>query len=243
MTTSTVLQHQTTAYHYGSLSKKSPNMFAGWQERHVILSVDMFLYYNPGKSEGGEAGPMKGFILLKDILDVQSVEEDQLSIVVKGREFLWKAQDPASRDKWMSRLKYAVAVISSSDPQIISVLTIDKLWSDKLLGISLKERRVVAISWEHAKTQGWKLGDVCIKVDNAHVVDQADAVEKLSAARSQTLPFKVVIMRYDDSQMEGALEAPQEEVAKERDHVAEQAAEPTEGEDKQIDPLAGQNEM
>lgn len=47
---------------------------------------------------------------------------------------------------------------------------------------------------------GWRLGDVVVKVNNHHVTDQADAVEKLRIARSQPLPIKVCVMRYTGGQ-------------------------------------------
>lgn len=248
MTTSTILQQQTSAYHYGTLSKKSPSAFAGWQKRHCILAVDMFLYYLPPKADNLEAGPMKGFILLKDILDVKNdSDNNSISIVVKGREFLFKAVDKASCQKWMEKLRFAVAVINSQDPQVISEILIDKLWSTQLLGISLKDRRVVGINWDGAKAQGWRLGDVAIKVNDKHVVDQADAVEKLRQARSQPLPFKVVIMRYDaqnDPRFAGETSAPAGPLVEERgENDSGGQNDVADPDDATIDVTAGNEEM
>jgi len=175
-------------------------MVAGWQKRHCILAVDMFLYYAPPKTDALEAGPMKGFIMLRDILDVKCESSScQISIVVKGREFLFQAVDKASCDKWMEKLRFAVAVINDQDPRTTQEIVIDKLWSSNLLGISLKDRRVVGINWDGAKAQGWRLGDVVIAINDpkAHVLDQAAAVERLRECRSVELPFKVYIKRYD----------------------------------------------
>lgn len=194
---STVLQQQTSAYKYGVLQKKSPSKLAGWQRRYCILAVDMLLYYTPPKAEGAECGPMKGFVILKDVLDVTCEGDCKIALAVKGRAFQWKASSREIRDEWYKKLTRAIAVINCQDPQITKELCIDQLWSNELLGISLKDRRVVSINWDGARTHGWQLGDVCIKVGDETVTTQNAAVEQLRHVRTNGCPFNVTVMRYD----------------------------------------------
>eukprot|EP00397_Hematodinium_sp_SG-2012_P051190 GEMP01059862.1.p1 GENE.GEMP01059862.1~~GEMP01059862.1.p1 ORF type:complete len:255 (+),score=88.35 GEMP01059862.1:486-1250(+) len=250
--TSTVQQQHTSAYKYGILHKKSPSSFVGWQRRHCILAVDMLLYYVPSKYEGGEAGAMKGFIMLKDVLDVQGEGDTKITLSVKGRAFLWKGSSPEIRDSWLHSLQRAVAIINCQDPQITKEVVVTSLWSGELLGISLKERRVVSINWDGARSHGWQLGDVCIKVNDARVVDQAEAVEKLRHIRKAALPFTVMVMRYDHTSEEVKVSVkPSVDVAEDTPRGASKKPAPADGDDGEpdadgdgvIDPEEGQEKM
>lgn len=260
-TTSTLLQQQTSAYKYGILEKKSPSVLARWQARHVILAVDMFLYYAPPKTEGQDCGVMKGFVILKDVLDVNEEGDRKLTVSVKGRMFLWRAPTPEMRDNWCKALRVACAIINCSEPQITLKLNIDKLWQNELLGISLKDRRVVSINWDGARLHGWKLGDLCTQVGDKVVNTPGEAVDALRDVRKTFLaegtPFEVNIMRYNPTSEQEAntgsaafqpsvhvtnqapIEAEENEAASQDDHKEEkedadheETIDPEEGHDK-----------
>jgi len=253
MATSTVLQQQTAAYNYGILQKKSPSVFAGHQQRLVINLVDMLVYHSPPKTEGGEAGAMKGFVMHRDILDINKDEDStNIGIVVKGREYNFKAVDKASQDLWYRKLKFAQSVINDEEPQQEVKIKQDSLWGGNLLGISIKNCRVVGLNWDYAKTtQGWRLGDRVVAVNDIPITDQNHAVQKLREVREQPLPFYVTVKRFSGegavaNHDAGATGLPEpSQVIKEHAKGESKGADPDEADadDCQVDVDAGKDTM
>eukprot|EP00397_Hematodinium_sp_SG-2012_P035671 GEMP01038396.1.p1 GENE.GEMP01038396.1~~GEMP01038396.1.p1 ORF type:complete len:247 (+),score=51.44 GEMP01038396.1:183-923(+) len=190
----TLQLHQTSAHKYGALQKKSPSAFAGWQRRHCVLLVDRLLYFAPSKSGGGEAGELKGAILLNETEGIHGRGDTVIIISHARRAYVWKAASADDRYTWLECLQRARAIALRKEPQITKELLVSHLAPNDLVGISLLKGQVAAINYPIALAHGWQLGDVVVKVGSWDIADQKAA---MGALKNSKPPFTVVVKRYD----------------------------------------------
>lgn len=81
----------------GVLSKKSPKPLGGWQKRFFRVVEGKVIVY----SEKENDKKPKGHIQISQISKAISVEKKVLSFSLEGRDFVLKAEDEASKDKWI----------------------------------------------------------------------------------------------------------------------------------------------
>ena len=83
------------------LEKKARNLFSGWQKRYFVLLEGKIIIYTESK----ESKIVKGYISIKQISDIKSLEENSFSIDTEGRTFLLKADNQNIKNDWLEKIK------------------------------------------------------------------------------------------------------------------------------------------
>ena len=83
------------------LEKKARNLFSGWQKRYFVLLEGKIIIYTESK----ESKIVKGYISIKQISDIKSLEENSFSIDTEGRTFLLKADNQNVKNDWLEKIK------------------------------------------------------------------------------------------------------------------------------------------
>ena len=94
---------------FGYLLKKSPSIFAGWQNRYFILQNNKLKYF---LSSSTDAGPRGVICFDKVHTTVEEVNKDEFKfdITIKGltRVFNLKAPDKKAYDMWIKELNAVI---------------------------------------------------------------------------------------------------------------------------------------
>ena len=86
------------------LEKKARNVFAGWQNRYFIILEGKLIIYTESK----ESKLVKGYMPIKKISDVKSLEKNIFSIDIEGRKYMLRAENENIKDKWIQIIKNSI---------------------------------------------------------------------------------------------------------------------------------------
>ena len=90
----------------GYLEKKARNLFAGWQKRYFIIIEGKLIIYTESK----ESKLVKGYIPIKQIADIKSLQENTFSIDVEGRKIILRAENENIKNKWIETIKNSFVI-------------------------------------------------------------------------------------------------------------------------------------
>ena len=85
------------------LEKKGRNIFSGWQKRYFVLLECKLIIYTESK----ESKQVKGYISVKQIYNIKSLEKNTFSFQAEGRTFLLRAENQEIKNNWIEKIKYA----------------------------------------------------------------------------------------------------------------------------------------
>ena len=91
----------------GYLEKKARNIFSGWQKRYFIFLENKIIIYTESK----ESKQVKGYISIKQISSIKSLEVNTFSIEAEGRTFLLRAENQDIKNNWIEKIKSAFAFV------------------------------------------------------------------------------------------------------------------------------------
>ena len=115
----------------GYLEKKARNIFAGWQKRYFRCLEGKIIIYTESK----ESKQLKGYIQIKKIIDIKSIDTKSFSLETDEREYLFKAPDENVKNKWIEVITYLMDFMS----QIVSKETDSSLDINKSVDIIKKK--------------------------------------------------------------------------------------------------------
>ena len=100
--------------HEGTLLKKSPSMFGGWQKRHVKLFNNGLAYYS---DKGTGDSPESGLLGFLHVDGIESVEDAGGAITVRAfcqkrgprRPYEFKSEHADPLDDWVKALRDLIA--------------------------------------------------------------------------------------------------------------------------------------
>ena len=90
------------------LEKKARNIFAGWQKRYFRILEGKILIYTESK----ESKQLKGFIQIKKIVYIKSIDSKSFAFEEGGRQYLLKAESEELKKKWIEAIKYLMDLLS-----------------------------------------------------------------------------------------------------------------------------------
>ena len=93
------------------LEKKARNIFSGWQTRYFVFLEGKIIIYTESK----ESKQVKGYILIKQISDIKSTEENTFLIETENRTFQLKAENEDIKESWIEKIKNAIANIKKGE--------------------------------------------------------------------------------------------------------------------------------
>ena len=88
----------------GYLEKKARNIFAGWQKRYFRCLEGKIIIYTESK----ESKQIKGYIQIKTIFNLKSIDEKTFSFEGDDREYLLRAENEGIKNKWIEAITFLV---------------------------------------------------------------------------------------------------------------------------------------
>ena len=82
------------------LEKKARNLFSGWQKRYFRCIEGKIIIYTDTK----ESKQVKGYLQIKKIIEVKSVDSKSFSIESDERQYTLKADNEALKNKWIQTI-------------------------------------------------------------------------------------------------------------------------------------------
>ena len=92
----------------GYLEKKGRNIFAGWQKRYFRCLEGKIIIYTESK----ESKQLKDYIQIKAIFNIKSIDTKTFSFEEDDREFLLRAENEGSKNKWIEAITYLIDKIN-----------------------------------------------------------------------------------------------------------------------------------
>ena len=89
------------------LSKKGRNIFVGWQKRYFVCLEGKIIIYTESK----ENKNVKGFIQIKRISNLKSIDNKTFSIEMDERTYTLRADNKEIKDNWMAKIKYCFTLV------------------------------------------------------------------------------------------------------------------------------------
>ena len=107
----------------GYLEKKGRNIFAGWQKRYFRCLEGKILIYTESK----ESKLIKGFVQIKKIAYIKSLDTKSFIFETGDREYTLKAETEALKKKWIEVLEYLMEFLNQKLPtEMDSTLDVNK---------------------------------------------------------------------------------------------------------------------
>ena len=148
----------------GYLEKKARNIFSGWQKRYFIFLENKIIIYTESK----ESKQVKGYISIKQISSIKSLEGNTFSIEAEGRTFLLRAENQDIKNNWIEKIKSAFAFVKKGSLNDNST----SLESKKLFDIKSKNEGKAKIN-----SISIKLGNLAKKY--GYILNKEDNESKL----------------------------------------------------------------
>ena len=92
----------------GYLEKKARNFFAGWQKRYFHCLEGKIIIYTESK----ESKQIKGYINIKKIAYIKSIDEKSFLFETDNREYLLKAENESLKNKWIETITFLMDYLS-----------------------------------------------------------------------------------------------------------------------------------
>ena len=89
------------------LEKKGRNIFSGWQKRYFVLLEWKLIIYTESK----ESKLVKGYISIKQISNIKSLEKNTFSFEAEGRTFLLRAENQDIKNNWIEKIKHSFTFV------------------------------------------------------------------------------------------------------------------------------------
>ena len=89
------------------LEKKGRNIFVGWQRRYFVCLEGKIIIYTESK----ENKHVKGFIQIKKISNLKSIDNKSFSIEMDGRTFVLRADNAEIKNNWMEKIRYCFTFV------------------------------------------------------------------------------------------------------------------------------------
>ena len=86
----------------GYLEKKARNFFAGWQKRYFRCLEGKIIIYTESK----ESKQLKGYIQIKKIAYIKSIDAKSFIFETDNREYLLKAENEGLKNKWIQVITF-----------------------------------------------------------------------------------------------------------------------------------------
>ena len=107
----------------GFLEKKGRNIFAGWQKRYFRCLEGKIIIYTESK----ESKELKGFIQIKKIAYIKSLDTKSFIFETGDREYTLKAENETLKNKWIEVISYLMEIINQKGAkELDSTLDINK---------------------------------------------------------------------------------------------------------------------
>ena len=126
------------------LELKSRNMFKGWMKKYFVCLEEKIIIYTESK----ENKHVKGFIQIKKISNLKSIDNKSFSIEMDGRTFILRADNAEIKNNWMEKIRYCFTFIkkgslkennsSSKENSLFGCCILKSDEKDKLKQISKK---------------------------------------------------------------------------------------------------------
>ena len=126
------------------LEKKGRNIFVGWQRRYFVCLEGKIIIYTESK----ENKHVKGFIQIKKISNLKSIDNKSFSIEMDGRTFVLRGDNAEIKNNWMEKIRYCFTFIkkgslkennsSSKENSLFGCCILKSDEKDKLKQISKK---------------------------------------------------------------------------------------------------------
>ena len=146
----------------GYLEKKARNLFAGWQKRYFIIIEGKLIIYTESK----ESKLVKGYIPIKQIADIKSLQENTFSIDVEGRKIILRAENENIKNKWIETIKNSFVIAKRGSFKLN-----DASGRNRTFDIILKANEKIKLN-----TINKKYGNLIKK--HGYIINKEDALSK-----------------------------------------------------------------
>ena len=89
------------------LEKKGRNIFVGWQKRYFVCLEGKIIIYTESK----ENKNVKGFIQIKKICNLKSIDNKTFSIEMDDRTYTLRANNNETKNNWMEKIRYCFTFV------------------------------------------------------------------------------------------------------------------------------------
>ena len=151
-------------FYEGYLEKKARNFFVGWQKRYFRCLEGKIIIYTESK----ENKQIKGYIQIKNISNISSIDSKTFMIKTDDREYLLKAENEGIKNKWIEMLTYLMDTIN----QIITKYNNSSFDYNKSMDIPKKKKS----KEEKIKTISKKNADLIKKY--GYILNKEDPISK-----------------------------------------------------------------
>ena len=141
------------------LDKKARNIFVGWQKRYFVFLEGKIIIYTESK----ESKQVKGFIPIKRISNIKSLDNKSFTIEMEGRTFSLRADNAELKNNWMEKIKYCFTFVKKGSLHENGSSSTDS----KIFGYLLKTDEK-----DKLKPISKKLGDIIIK--HGYILNKGD---------------------------------------------------------------------
>ena len=132
----------------GYLEKKGRNIFAGWQKRYFRCLEGKIIIFTESK----ENKELKGYIQIRKISYIKSIDEKTFIFESDDREYLLRADNEGIKNKWVSAITYLMELTNQRISKDINNYSVDfnKSQDNIIKKMKNKEENIKTISKKNA---------------------------------------------------------------------------------------------